>query len=188
MPELDNSDKVYPRVGGGNGTEIRARRRCEGLSPRGRGKRSIAVETTRVLRSIPAWAGETRPMRRRPMRRRVYPRVGGGNMGANAKVCRMRGLSPRGRGKPPRIVTAGSARRSIPAWAGETAHPESGCSMKEVYPRVGGGNMNGRLDCPALGGLSPRGRGKLPRYRKHIITARSIPAWAGETDCDSGQG
>ncbi len=70
---------VYPRVGGGNisiGGRLRA---ASGLSPRGRGKRASAAHSTAYMRSIPAWAGETRRTRRRAGSLKVYPRVGGGN-------------------------------------------------------------------------------------------------------------
>ena len=50
---------VYPRVGGGNVAVIAARLRREGLSPRGRGKRTLWRDGGRDVRSIPAWAGET---------------------------------------------------------------------------------------------------------------------------------
>ena len=51
-----------------------------------------------------------------------------------------------------------------------------------VYPRVGGGNQ-AQLGYGALRqGLSPRGRGKPTRRIPAPIRARSIPAWAGETE------
>ena len=73
----------------------------------------------------------------------------------------MRGLSPRGRGKQRRPRFVAPLSGSIPAWAGETdgviVMPEG----VEVYPRVGGGNMQlGQMLSQATG-LSPRGRGKL---------------------------
>ena len=53
-----------------------------------------------------------------------------------------RGLSPRGRGKPPKGDYNGQDVRSIPAWAGETHNNALKCMYSEVYPRVGGGNGN----------------------------------------------
>ena len=53
------------------------------------------------------------------------------------------------------------ASRSIPAWAGETACSSSPSYASRVYPRVGGGNGDDDMDTMAIGGLSPRGRGKL---------------------------
>ena len=54
-------NKVYPRVGGGNAFWRRQPNRPSGLSPRGRGKHIPAPGAGRRLRSIPAWAGETKP-------------------------------------------------------------------------------------------------------------------------------
>ena len=56
------------------------------------------------------------------MSSRVYPRVGGGNRFEDAGQSVEGGLSPRGRGKLAEPVRGQSACRSIPAWAGETAH------------------------------------------------------------------
>ena len=46
---------------------------------------------------------------------------------------------------------------------------------------MGGGNGKVRMYAHHQGGLSPRGRGKLPARTHGAIVARSIPAWAGET-------
>ena len=70
---------VYPRVGGGNSLGMSRTQRHQGLSPRGRGKRGNAACSRQRLRSIPAWAGETRRRQWREHAAWVYPRVGGGN-------------------------------------------------------------------------------------------------------------
>ena len=51
--------KVYPRVGGGNHSQLREITFDQGLSPRGRGKPAMDAGRAVTLRSIPAWAGET---------------------------------------------------------------------------------------------------------------------------------
>ena len=90
---------VYPRVGGGN-VYLRTRAASfQGLSPRGRGKRIAAIRITASTRSIPAWAGETVAQPQPGRRLRVYPRVGGGNLGTAMPMPFRQGLSPRGRGK-----------------------------------------------------------------------------------------
>ena len=50
---------VYPRVGGGNRTGPECPAGCQGLSPRGRGKRWRRAGLLPGRGSIPAWAGET---------------------------------------------------------------------------------------------------------------------------------
>ena len=51
--------RVYPRVGGGNPCPRPGTGGRGGLSPRGRGKHGLGSGVAPVIRSIPAWAGET---------------------------------------------------------------------------------------------------------------------------------
>ncbi len=69
---------VYPRVGGGTHRTRIARGSSAGLSPRGRGNRSIRIKARGRKGSIPAWAGEPLPGGPRHQLGQVYPRVGGG--------------------------------------------------------------------------------------------------------------
>ena len=136
---------VYPRVGGGNYLTQYWAAASPGLSPRGRGKQGAACFHHAWAGSIPAWAGETRPATATGSRPGVYPRVGGGNLRRAVDSRPLRGLSPRGRGKPGGNTVRPYASGSIPAWAGETI-PWAGASRAGwVYPRVGGGN-------PGIGG------------------------------------
>ena len=112
---------VYPRVGGGNRYADCVVSPVSGLSPRGRGKPTNASVGGKGIRSIPAWAGETRRMQTPSGIGTVYPRVGGGNDWACIQSRHRRGLSPRGRGKRELDIVMAAYRRSIPAWAGETA-------------------------------------------------------------------
>ena len=174
-------NKVYPRVGGGNFSCSVKLVAGMGLSPRGRGKLRGFRQVNDGIRSIPAWAGETMERQRAGRGHGVYPRVGGGNADAAIRFGSGRGLSPRGRGKLPACRTPIVIRRSIPAWAGETAHGSARHCRRQVYPRVGGGNATSRRPSLSTTGLSPRGRGKpvFTMYNKRY--SRSIPAWAGET-------
>ena len=86
--------------------------------------------------------------------------MGGGNICSGKPAPNMKGLSPRGRGKPVISSSCSARKGSIPAWAGETAIIPVFLHAAQVYPRVGGGNF---LSSPFPGcwkGLSPRGRGK----------------------------
>ena len=136
------SREVYPRVGGGNRISRRKRAGRRGLSPRGRGKLVHDDVAGFSAGSIPAWAGETKIDGIASISQRVYPRVGGGNLYAAYTGYIMRGLSPRGRGKRLSTRARPQQRRSIPAWAGETAVFEAFASITKVYPRVGGGNIS----------------------------------------------
>ena len=99
--------RVYPRVGGGNQICPNSQEIASGLSPRGRGKPRSDDMRFRFRRSIPAWAGETSPHYCGRLDRRVYPRVGGGNMPPHSISECWAGLSPRGRGKRPQRGYAG---------------------------------------------------------------------------------
>ena len=113
-----------------------------------------------ILRSIPAWAGETRKLTGWLTCEGVYPRVGGGNVVTRNVGRSAMGLSPRGRGKPSLLSWYNTSWGSIPAWAGETSALLMAKPPSAVYPRVGGGNKFG-VDFGGKGrGLSPRGRGK----------------------------
>ena len=174
--------QVYPRVGGGNERERELELNRRGLSPRGRGKQQLSMHAPNPHRSIPAWAGETLYQAGRAAMRAVYPRVGGGNIGMSRHLWRRAGLSPRGRGKPQWETLVPQSLRSIPAWAGETPHTAWEIATAAVYPRVGGGNHAVQFRVKPVGGLSPRGRGKHAKADAEVGSARSIPAWAGETD------
>ena len=71
-----------------------------GLSPRVRGKLLRRRIFRNPPRSIPACAGETRPLPRNPSAGWVYPRVCGGNDCRGCRLIRQHGLSPRVQGKP----------------------------------------------------------------------------------------
>ena len=167
-------------MGGGALSPSSGHLRYSGLSPRGRGSHIIAFLEKRIVRSIPAWAGEPSILPRPERLPRVYPRVGGGAFSANRRRFRLRGLSPRGRGSPkPRQQSLGS-QRSIPAWAGEPAPQSKSQRQSKVYPRVGGGARFIVPLGPPKSGLSPRGRGSHRIRSQNRLDKRSIPAWAGE--------
>ena len=150
-------------MGGGNPDAAIVAGAKSGLSPRGRGKHIYMDEARWFQRSIPAWAGETKSPSSIAAQRWVYPRVGGGNVPALPSAATLIGLSPRGRGKRCNALLGRLARRSIPAWAGETRTPEEDEVTIKVYPRVGGGNHFAICSAGIGAGLSPRGRGKRKR-------------------------
>ena len=179
-------EKVYPRVGGGNPMPTAPKSSIWGLSPRGRGKPPAGRPGYTPAGSIPAWAGETMCDRISIRLITVYPRVGGGNSWLMQNTWLRPGLSPRGRGKPAGESLYGAARRSIPAWAGETPSIGFTLFLPLVYPRVGGGNRPLNRRGHYSSGLSPRGRGKPASVMERPVGTRSIPAWAGETLANIG--
>ena len=111
--------RVYPRVCGGTAWAAGINHHHEGLSPRVRGNLGDALALDIVAGSIPACAGEPRPIRRSDACRRVYPRVCGGTEGHPQRRGLPVGLSPRVRGNRERRIHLGGRRGSIPACAGE---------------------------------------------------------------------
>ena len=179
--------KVYPRVGGGTITVGVLLGFVGGLSPRGRGNPCSYRRNQRLKGSIPAWAGEPATFAATAMANRVYPRVGGGTStgGQTWKCCA--GLSPRGRGNRCGQGQEPFTGRSIPAWAGEPLSDIGVDASQQVYPRVGGGTRDYKRTWNTRNGLSPRGRGNLCPKRCHLPELESIPAWAGEPICLSGE-
>ena len=152
-----------------------------GLSPRVRGKPSMAIGLLDGSRSIPACAGETGMAFEVQDGCRVYPRVCGGNLALNPNFPPFRGLSPRVRGKRILQIAVETYCGSIPACAGETMPPTALPDAARVYPRVCGGNWMRRRSRVGWRGLSPRVRGKLSPVASAISANGSIPACAGET-------
>ena len=154
------ANPVYPRVCGGT-------RRTEsgilagiGLSPRVRGNLFQGRIPRRMMRSIPACAGE--PYQGHPVGadRQVYPRVCGGTFGGPG--------------------SSGLPMGSIPACAGEPRTPWRRKRWRRVYPRVCGGTGQALFNGGVVVGLSPRVRGNPIRPILPLICIGSIPACAGE--------
>ena len=110
-----------------------------GLSPRVRGNRGGGENHQRLLRSIPACAGEPRRQYIADTVSAVYPRVCGGTPPKITSDWDRLGLSPRVRGNRGEDIAQVSGRRSIPACAGEPGDARIGAPHRRVYPRVCGG-------------------------------------------------
>ena len=150
-----------------------------GLSPRVRGNPAPSRCTNTAAGSIPACAGEPRPVPAAAAAR-VYPRVCGGTSICCSKIRPRKGLSPRVRGNPfsPSILLP--AAGSIPACAGEPGRLCRPVTFRGVYPRVCGGTRLTLWLFRPCGGLSPRVRGNRGQFRRRRRRPGSIPACAGE--------
>ena len=180
--------EVYPRVCGGNLHPQRGVKHQGGLSPRVRGQRSRPSVALVNEGSIPACAGETATAASQAQPCSVYPRVCGGNLPAPLSRSRLRGLSPRVRGKPHTRRQPQIRPGSIPACAGETQRRGNHRRSAKVYPRVCGGNRERNNALLRRKGLSPRVRGKPGHPAAGDSGGRSIPACAGETAIANGWG
>ena len=130
---------------------------------------------------IPAVAGET-AVQSLPCRAcRAYPRGRGGNSSSRKGNLRVRGLSPRSRGKRVERSDLHPWLGPIPAVAGETLTPIAKTGRSGAYPRGRGGNGLGPCGRCGVEGLSPRSRGKPTPAPAGWPAAGPIPAVAGET-------
>ena len=136
---------VYPRVCGGTRLPVRGSAGPAGLSPRVRGNRPCAGETTNGYGSIPACAGEPCQSSIAVVGCGVYPRVCGGTRHGLGTPGLGPGLSPRVRGNPGHWLLLFSSRRSIPACAGEPHKTPPPQRDSRVYPRVCGGTVTSVL-------------------------------------------
>ena len=182
------SARVYPRTGGGTPVREQDIDAIMGLSPHGRGNRGVQGAEVKEAGSIPARAGE--PLRAAIWRKstRVYPRTGGGTGLRTLERDRLRGLSPHGRGNPPRDPCSPPRPRSIPARAGEPDPVGPERLTWGVYPRTGGGTRSRGAGASDVGGLSPHGRGNPSLVFGQAHIPGSIPARAGEPRCPGSRG
>ena len=131
--------------------------------------------------SIPARAGETGGRLPVKHRGRVNPRACGGDLSPNRHRRRLRGQSPRVRGRRRIDRVSDLHAGSIPARAGETLCARAVPRSASVNPRACGGDgllIKKRLQ---RRGQSPRVRGRPEGSPARGLLAGSIPARAGET-------
>ena len=162
LPDRSADRSGHPRVGGEH-QHFRVRPSDKlGSSPRGRGTRREQPAVAKVVRVIPAWAGNT--WRRSRTRTSIpgHPRVGGEHYAVASLVWVMIGSSPRGRGTRRGDHRQERNKRVIPAWAGNT------------LPSLTIGFLTAFWS-------SPRGRGTRPLSKFVRYRERVIPAWAGNT-------
>ena len=112
---------------------------------------------------------------------RAHPRSRGENGRKAWAAITEAGSSPLTRGKLDHARRHGGGQGLIPAHAGKTLPPNSGCVSRRAHPRSRGENRErtaARLD--ELGS-SPLTRGKRALDDGPIQVARLIPAHAGKT-------
>ena len=173
--------RVDPRVRGGDDGVCRYPSATRGRSPRARGRLPASWGSIHRDGSIPACAGETLCQTARRTTRRVDPRVRGGDDGWSRQRGLTGGRSPRARGRRCCCRYCRRSHRSIPACAGETKPGRTCAPGLKVDPRVRGGDRQADIPYHKREGRSPRARGRLLSLFRHVETARSIPACAGET-------
>ena len=104
----------------------------------------------------------------------------GGTLNTILIIAAQLGLSPRVRGNLVQRTAVPHCGRSIPACAGEPGTYSGSRSCVRVYPRVCGGTHLRQRPVANVPGLSPRVRGNRVGQVVDSVSARSIPACAGE--------
>ena len=178
---FDGARAAHPRVCGENVSDDIRFNPGFGSSPRVRGKPADVKGLRGHPRLIPACAGKTCPTARTDSGSSAHPRVCGENLAKPKTSQRVRGSSPRVRGKhrarPLRLRGPGL----IPACAGKTIVSRGGAGSHRAHPRVCGENARHKPPKQSATGSSPRVRGKHPVGSGGGLRGRLIPACAGKT-------
>ena len=171
----------HPRIRGehaGRRLGIPARR---GSSPHTRGAPHSALVDPFFLGIIPAYAGSTRPIRRRRPVSADHPRIRGEHCPLVAGALAPVGSSPHTRGAPDLRPSHRPPMRIIPAYAGSTRRRRGRGRLGQDHPRIRGEHRPLRGPGPGCQGSSPHTRGALARQLLDGIEMRIIPAYAGST-------
>ncbi len=173
---------VYPRWRGELFCALAFCWLSRGLSPLARGTLCRCQHCWRVIRFIPAGAGNTVPRIISLSSSTVYPRWRGEHVGRESFDCPYIGLSPLARGTHQRYRLQLTGSRFIPAGAGNTFLRLFMRIKNSVYPRWRGEHRRGLTSRPSQTGLSPLARGTPVHIRFLVARSRFIPAGAGNTD------
>ena len=153
--------RVHPRSRGAAVNGVAHRTNSKGPSPLARGSHSTRCPFSRLLRSIPARAGQ--PVRAHGAQSRVgvHPRSRGAAVCRRQRCAASEGPSPLARGSPCPAIGVMIGDGSIPARAGQPVRTRITSGWTKVHPRSrGAAAMEPRHRTPASG-PSPLARGSL---------------------------
>ncbi len=153
-----------------------------GLSPLARGTLCRCQHCWRVIRFIPAGAGNTKFILINTAFVSVYPRWRGEHFTTIGGHATAHGLSPLARGTQIWGAPLMKSKRFIPAGAGNTAADSRAGHHRPVYPRWRGEHQLSDVSLARRHGLSPLARGTPVHIRFLVARSRFIPAGAGNTD------
>ena len=170
----------HPRAGGEKRWRWVSTGAGTGSPPRGRGKGRCGVKGQRPFRITPAWAGKRKRLPPWLVICRDHPRVGGEKPSKQPLRAAYWGSPPRGRGKVQLDDPEGGDLRITPAWAGKSSNSAHAAQRARDHPRVGGEKLEKTRPDIYRQGSPPRGRGKVPFFRRFATIAGITPAWAGK--------
>ncbi len=172
---------VYPRWRGELFCALAFCWLSRGLSPLARGTLCRCQHCWRVIRFIPAGAGNTVPRIISLSSSTVYPRWRGEHDKSLTKNNSTPGLSPLARGTHHYFGKSVIKNRFIPAGAGNTYRSNGRNTEFSVYPRWRGEHWQNKHRGTRGAGLSPLARGTLDQAVLFFQRRRFIPAGAGNT-------
>ncbi len=155
---------VYPRWRGELFCALAFCWLSRGLSPLARGTLCRCQHCWRVIRFIPAGAGNTVPRIISLSSSTVYPRWRGEHVGRESFDCPYIGLSPLARGTRRQRIVRLPLHRFIPAGAGNTSTLSITTDREPVYPRWRGEHWQNKHRGTRGAGLSPLARGTQNSY------------------------
>ena len=172
---------VYPRWRGELFCALAFCWLSRGLSPLARGTLCRCQHCWRVIRFIPAGAGNTVPRIISLSSSTVYPRWRGEHSASLMPIIGLGGLSPLARGTRRQRIVRLPLHRFIPAGAGNTSTLSITTDREPVYPRWRGEHYFCNAQRYSRIGLSPLARGTLAKQTSGYAWCRFIPAGAGNT-------
>ncbi|SVF33498.1 Domain of uncharacterised function (DUF2825) [Escherichia coli] len=178
---------VYPRWRGELFCALAFCWLSRGLSPLARGTLCRCQHCWRVIRFIPAGAGNTVPRIISLSSSTVYPRWRGEHSASLMPIIGLGGLSPLARGTRRQRIVRLPLHRFIPAGAGNTSAENRSIAPTSVYPRWRGEHDKSLTKNNSTPGLSPLARGTHHYFGKSVIKNRFIPAGAGNTYRSNGR-
>ncbi len=152
---------VYPRWRGELFCALAFCWLSRGLSPLARGTLCRCQHCWRVIRFIPAGAGNTVPRIISLSSSTVYPRWRGEHSASLMPIIGLGGLSPLARGTRRQRIVRLPLHRFIPAGAGNTYRSNGRNTEFSVYPRWRGEHSTTENLYESNSGLSPLARGTL---------------------------
>jgi len=158
-----SDNTVHPRARGEHSSARKRSRTIAGSSPRTRGTQISPSRSRSRIRFIPAHAGNTVAMNRRPCSSSVHPRARGEHMAAEPFLAPFGGSSPRTRGTLEQVPSRKLAQRFIPAHAGNTLLALNIATLAPVHPRARGEHYANTYVFNGETGSSPRTRGTPKR-------------------------
>ena len=174
-----SSSSVHPRAGGERVPTSALVCPLVGSSPRWRGTQGRGQTRARVLRFIPALAGNAPPVSGPMPLGSVHPRAGGERSSAASTARVFGGSSPRWRGTLERLAVHLDDDRFIPALAGNARRTGFSSGQSPVHPRAGGERLDIVRFFGTESGSSPRWRGTPVSAPNSGPCPRFIPALAG---------